>query len=73
MCVCVCLQLQVYRNGQHVRKYEDDSAENEGRAASLPNQPLRVRLNVWEGNEWELTCSIGRSSVSVVSKERRRG
>lgn len=40
--------LQVYRNGDRVRTYEDDGAEYQGRADSLPNSPLRVRISTGE-------------------------
>ena len=42
---CRCsFQTQVYRNGEHVKKYEDDTAESQDLAASLPNAPLRVNI-----------------------------
>jgi E3 ubiquitin-protein ligase RNF13 len=39
-----CITIDVYRNGEHVKKYEDDTAESQDLAASLPNAPLRGQM-----------------------------
>lgn len=34
---------QVYRNGKHVKKYEDKDAEFDGRSVDISTSPIRVR------------------------------
>ena len=57
----------MYGNGVHVQKYEDDNAEAEDRAASLPSSPLRVR---GEGRE---RGGEGQSMTFVVFHSVRGG
>ena len=43
---------QVYRGGERVSHYKDESAEVQGRAADIPNSVLRVSGN-WTERERE--------------------